>query len=75
MKNRLFALILCGLLTAQLAACGGSSYTGTDTTASSGGRKECASPVRTAESTYPASQSSAVTVPATTGTPFEVGGR
>ena len=37
MKNRLFALILCGLLTAQVAACGGSSSTGTDATASSGG--------------------------------------
>ena len=43
MKNRLFALILCGLLTAQLAACGGSSSTGTDTTASSGGADTSAS--------------------------------
>ena len=41
------------------------------TTASGGGSKECVSPVRTAESTYPAAQSSAEIVPATTGTPFE----
>ena len=43
------------------------------TTASGGGSKECVSSVRTVESTYPAAQSSAVIVPATTGTPFEVG--